>query len=289
LPGAIIKDVRDAIAQGQFERGEALIAEYRKASGITPEMLEALSWLGRGALAKKQYDQAERYARETYQLCVAELRKRPLDQEKNLPIALGASIEVQAQVMAGRGARDQGVEYLKSELKKFYATSIRTRLQKNVHLLDLEGKPAPPLETKPYLGAAPPALAALRGKPVVLLFWAHWCGDCKYQAPLLAKLRAEFAPSGLTVLGPTQHYGYVARGEEAAPDVETKYIDEVRKSAYGALEGMPVPLSEENFRSWGASTTPTLVFIDRQGKVVEYHPGKMTEAELRASLEKIVR
>jgi thioredoxin-related protein len=50
---------------------------------------------------------------------------------------------------------------------------------------------------------------------------------------------------------------------------------------------VPAPLSEANFRNYGASTTPTLVLIDRNGIVRLYHPGAMTLDELRAALNKV--
>ena len=283
---AIIPDVRAAIAKGDFAGGERLIHEYRRANGVTPEMLEALSWLGRGALANKDYDAADRYAAETRKLALAELKKRPLDSERYLPIALGASIEVQGHVMAGRGERDRAVEFLRQELATYRDTSIRTRIQKNIHLLSLEGKPAPTLDTAEWLGNKPPKLTSLNGKPVLLFFWAHWCGDCKYQAPILARLQSE--NKDLVIVGPTQRYGYVARGEDASPDQEVKYIDQVRTGHYAQIPNMVVPVSQENFKNWGCSTTPTLALIGRDGKVAMYHPGKMPYEELAPKVAAVV-
>ena len=72
-----------------------MVQQYRAQRGVTPEMIEALSWLGRGALAAKQYDKAEAYAEQTQQLVQEQLKKQPLDREPHLPLALGAAIEVQ--------------------------------------------------------------------------------------------------------------------------------------------------------------------------------------------------
>jgi len=283
----VINDVRDAVGRNNFALADSLIQKYRSSQGVTPEMILALSWMGRGALEAKQLDKADSYAKETHRLALEELKKRPLDADGYLPIALGAAIEVEAQVLTARGERSAAVAFLRTELATYKTTSIRTRIQKNINLLSLEGKPAPALDQREFLGATPISLAALKGKPVVLFFWAHWCGDCKQEAPILAEIKKEYAAKGLAVVAPTQHYGYVARGEEAGPAEELKYIDEVRHRFYADLLNVPTPISEDNFKNYGASTTPTVVLIDRQGIVRLYHPGAMTLEELRAALNRL--
>jgi len=285
----VIGDVREAIALHDFARGEKYIQNYRAKNGITPEFLEALSWIGRGALEDKKYDQAERYADETRKLALAELAKRKMDDERHLPIALGASMEVHAQVLAARGERGEALAFLQHELDAFRTTSIATRIQKNINLLTLEGKPAPPLEMTEWLGTRPVPLDQLKGRPVLLFFWAHWCGDCKREVPDLARLVSEYQSKGLVVIGPTQHYGYAAGGEDASREKETHYIDEVRTQYYSALGAMSVPLSEANFIRYGASTTPTIVLVDRGGTVRFYHPGALPYAQLAAKVGQVVR
>jgi thiol-disulfide isomerase/thioredoxin len=139
------------------------------------------------------------------------------------------------------------------------------------------------------LGAALPAAAALKGSPVLLFFWAHWCGDCKAEAPIIAQLRSEYAPKGLKVIGPTRFYGYTAQIEHARQSDELQYIDAVRHRFYSGLLDMPVPISKANFDAYGASTTPTLVLLDRAGKVAWYHPGAVAYDQLRSEIEKMVR
>ncbi|HTA50898.1 MAG TPA: TlpA family protein disulfide reductase [Verrucomicrobiae bacterium] len=284
----IVEDVRTALAQNNFSTADSDLASYRSSKGVTPEYIEAYSWMARAALAAHNYDQAAAYAKQTSSLALDQLKQRPLDAEPHLPIALGAAIEVQSQVLAAQGQRAQASAVLQAALRTYGSTSIRARLQKNLNLLSIEGKLAPALREEQFLGSKPPVLAQLKGSPVLLFFWAHWCGDCKAEAPIITQLQTEFAPHGLTVLGPTRLYGYTAQVEHAAPSDELAYIDAVRHRFYSGLLDMPVPISKYNFDVYGASTTPTLVLLDRTGKVAMYHPGALPYGQLKAEIEKVV-
>ena len=91
------------------------------------------------------------------------------------------------------------------------------RLNKNVNLLSLEGQPAFLIDAAEWLGPKT-SLAALKGKPVVLFLWAHWCGDCKKQGPILDALVNKYKSTGITVVAPTQRFGYVEkRGRPVRP------------------------------------------------------------------------
>jgi thiol-disulfide isomerase/thioredoxin len=281
----IVDSVRFALAQNNFSAAESALNSYRGQQGVTAEYLEAYSWLGRAALDQGQYDQAAAYAKQTKSLVLEQLKQRSLDADPHLPIALGAALEVQSQVLAERGQRTQAVALLQAALRTYGNSSIHDRLQKNLNLLLLQGKPAPALKSDESLGAKVPAL---KGSPVLLFFWAHWCADCKAEAPIITQLRSEFSSKGLQVIGPTRLYGYTAQIEHASASDELRYIDAVRHRFYSGLLDMPVPISKYNFDTYGASTTPTLVLLDRTGKVAMYHPGALPYDQLRAEIEKVV-
>ena len=285
----IVTDVRIALSQNNFSAAETELNSYRTQQGVNAEYLEAYSWLGRAALDQRQYDQAAAYAKQTKTLALEQLKQRPLDAEPHLPIALGAAFEVQSQVLVAQGERTQAIAVLRAALRTYGSTSIHDRLQKNLNLITFQGKLAPALKADQTLGSVVPTLAQLKGSPVLLFFWAHWCGDCKAEAPIITQLRSEFAGQGLKVIGPTRLYGYTAQVEHAAPADELSYIDAVRRRFYGGLLDMPVPVSAYNFNVYGASTTPTLVLLDRAGKVAWYHPGAVPYAELRGEIEKVAR
>lgn len=284
----IVDDVQVELAQNNFTSANQKLSAYHSQQGDTPEYIEALSWMARAELAAKQLDQAENYARQTERLSRQQLYKRKLDAEPHLPIALGASLEVQAQVLAARGLQSQAALLLKHAITTYAGTSIRPRLQKNLNLLGLVGQPAPALNINQYLGVRPTSLAQLKGSPVFLFFWAHWCPDCKGEAPILTQLRTEYSSRGLKVIAPTQLYGYGAGGEDAKPQAELSYIGQIWGRYYSGLQDVPVPVSKTNFDVYGASTTPTLVLVDRNGHVAMYHPGAMSYNDLRAEIEKVI-
>jgi len=284
---SVVTDVIQALQAGNFGLADAYVARYRSSYGVTPEMIEALSWIGRGFLETRQFDKADANAQEVQRLSLDQLKRRRMDAEPHLPLALGAAIEVRARVLVAKGDRNGALALLNNELATYKNTSITARLQKNVNLLSLEGKPAPTLEVREFLGPRPMPLASLKGKPVLLYFWAHWCSDCKDEEPILVQLQKEYANKGLVLLAPTQRYGYVARGEEAGPAAELKYMEQVRHVYLADLLQVPAPVSEANFQAYGASTVPTLVLIDRQGIVRLYHPGVMSLDQLRAALNRL--
>jgi thiol-disulfide isomerase/thioredoxin len=129
------------------------------------------------------------------------------------------------------------------------------------------------LDIKEHIGSvAPKSLSALRGKPILLFLWAHWCSDCKAQGPVLSRLMKEFGPRGLTVVAPTQLYG--------DPENERQHIARVLNDSYPDLRSVAVPLSSETFNKYGVSSTPTIVLIDRTSIVRLYRPGRMSYEEL---------
>jgi thiol-disulfide isomerase/thioredoxin len=276
---SLVDGVRESIARNDLPRASEMIRSYRASKGVTPEAVEALSWMARAEFAQKNLVQADKFAQETYKLSQDQLKTHPLLRDPNLQIALGAAIEVEANVLVTRGQRADAITYLQDQLKTYYATPLRPRIQKNINVLSLEGKRAPALEH----------VTIPAGKPVLLFFWAHWCSDCKYEIPILARIKAEFAPKGLVLVAPTQKYGYAAGGENATPEVELRYIEQVRQQFYGAIIDTPAPVSEENFSRYGASTTPTFVLIDSKGIVKLYHPGGLTYEELRPRVESLFR
>ena len=285
----LVGQLRDMAWAEQVDAAQALIEQQRPHHDQSlPEWLLAASWLGRGASFAERWEVAERYAREAHDGSIALLDERELDADSQLPLALGAGIEVLGQARDARGDRAGAVEFFAAQRERYRGTSIETRIQKNALLLGLEGRPFPVLDVEHYLGEPLPSTDSLKGKVVVAFFWAHWCPDCKRQLPILEQLHETYGDRDLAILGPTQLYGYMARGEDATPEQELEFLRGAYQERYPIPSWMSVPVSQQNFLDFGVSTTPTLVIIDREGIVRLYNPGDLPYDELSAHVERLL-
>ena len=285
----IVEDVRFALSHNDLQTATNMLASYRAQRGVDAEYVDALSWVGRGELETGNLEQANKTAQETQKLALQLLKNSKLDLQPHLANGLGAAFEVQAQALSKQGQSQKAVLLLRQAIRTYGQTSIRARLQKNLNLLVLLGKPAPPLAITEYLGVKPQPLSALKGSVVLLFFWAHWCSDCKAEEPVIARLQADLPPHDFIVVAPTQRYGYAGAQDYVTPRQETQYIEAVRQRYYSQLSGVAVPISKQNFDLYGASTTPTLVLLARNGNVALYHPGAMAYGDLRSEIDKLLK
>ena len=284
----IVAYVRVSLRNGDLASAEAMAKQYRRLNGDTPETLEALSWVARGQLSAGRADEAIQQAEDIQRSSQAALSTRTLDSEPHLPLALGAAYEVEAEALRSQHKLSEAIQLLQTAVRKFHGTSLVERLQKNINLMTLEGKRMPPLRTTEWIGAKGNP-AAWQGKVLLLLFWAHWCSDCKIQVPVIAKLAGEFEPKGLVVVAPTERYGYTMDDDHAPAAKETPFIAKVFERYYSSIPNVHVPLDSANFERFGASTTPTIVLVDRRGIVRLYHPGLMDEASLFSAIQPLLR
>ena len=284
----VVGQLRDMAWAGQVDEARALIEEQRPHQDTaSSDWLLAASWLGRGASFAEEWDVAEQYAQEARDGSEALLSVRDLDADAQLPLALGAGIEVLSQARDARGDNAGAVEFLGEARERYRGTSIETRIQKNALLLGLAGQPFPELDVEDHLGPALPSTDSLRGKVVVAFFWAHWCPDCKRQLPALQQLHDTYGDQ-VAIIGPTQLYGYVSRGEDATPEQELAYLRGEYQERFPLPDWMSVPISQQNFLDFGVSTTPTLVVIDREGIVRLYNPGDLPYEELGPHVERLL-
>jgi thiol-disulfide isomerase/thioredoxin len=277
LGGDLSRLVRYKVSAGDLLSGEAAVEEHKRTKGVDADYLDAVGWLARGSLLLDKPERANAY--------VAELKREIREETPDLLVPYGAAIEVEGKLRLLRDGRGAAVRYLEAELARAKDVSLRSRIAKNVNLLTLEGRPAPALASSDRLDTETPALASLRGKVTLLFLWAHGCGDCKAQGPIVARVYEKLKGKGLALVAPTRYYGQDAEWKKAAEPAEEKLAIEKDWAAYTGLTGVPVPIDTETMVRYGASATPTFVLVDKKGIVRLYTPTRMSESELVRRIE----
>jgi peroxiredoxin len=117
-------------------------------------------------------------------------------------------------------------------------------------------------------------LSAMRGKVLVLDFWATWCGPCIAEMPTLETIEADYKAKGVELWG--------VSSEE--PPVVKKWLSQNQKTLR-TLVDVEGDTSEE----YGVEGIPALVVIGRDGKIRSYYIGNQAEPSLRTAIEAALR
>jgi peroxiredoxin len=141
----------------------------------------------------------------------------------------------------------------------------------------LESGPAPAMTWKTVSGETL-ALETLRGKVVLVDFWATWCKPCVKTMPDLDALYRDYQKQGLAVVGVS-----VDQGDDRAKKVK-KFLD--KKPV-----GYPIAIDSDDATSWEAfnvAVLPTLYLIDRDGRILDRWTGIVDMAAVRSAVDRAI-
>ena len=285
-PPSPVQGIRNKLSAGDLLSAESMLESHGARVGQDGPYLLGMSWLARGALLTGDAAKAHRYATEVLARCADSLAHGArLDSSHDVEIALGAAIEVEAQLLEQEKGARKATDYVKSAISRYAGpVPFAARLHKRLNMLSWTGATAPELVPEDFVGSAPPALASLKGKPVVVFVWSATCGDCKAQAATIARVKAK-AGTDVQWIALTRYYEDDAKDHPA----EKAVVDSVWKSVYVDAGAVPIVISNASMVTYGGSSTPTFVFIDRRGIVRGHTPTRLTEAEFDRQMAAILR
>jgi peroxiredoxin len=148
-------------------------------------------------------------------------------------------------------------------------TPLNGKMAPNFTLQDIHGKKV--------------SLASYKGRPLILDFWATWCGPCKVEIPWFEKLHDQYASQGLEILG--------VSADDLDKDDPAKLFTEKRDiSDFAAKMHMnyPVLIDADSIADsyGGIDALPTTFFINRKGKIVASTVGLASRDEIEADIKK---
>ncbi|MCA1815828.1 MAG: TlpA family protein disulfide reductase [Acidobacteria bacterium] len=269
-----------AAREGLLEDAEAYFADYAQGEPRNPlDTFRLRLALAAAYDRAKQFDRAAEHARAAFELAkVAGTTGGDYVQRAQLVNAAGVTL---ADLLA-RQKRDADALAVARELlalgltlpaANVYANAVELlvtsghaeAVERSIEESAAHAETAPEIEVKDWLDAKPTTLASLRGRVVLLDFWATWCEPCRETMPRLAKLQDRYGERGLSVVGLTEFYGATDGKSEAA---ELKEIADFKKSLRLPY-AVGVGANAATALRYGVRALPTTFVLDRRG-VVRY-------------------
>ncbi len=197
-----------------------------------------------------------------------------------------------ADLAKEKGNIKKSMEILQKGIAALKSPRYKKRLESKLNQLKLIGAAAPEISAEKWINSKGLDMKKLKGKAVILDFFAPWCPPCRMVIPTLVKAHNKFKDKGLVIIGFTRYYGSYRDDkiskEKVKPEEEAKLIEEFCKR-FKIEYPVAVTSKDDCFKAYGVSGLPTLVMITKDGKIKEVTVGAEEETELLKKIEELVK
>lgn len=129
----------------------------------------------------------------------------------------------------------------------------------------------------PTLGGDRLTLAERRGQPVLVNFWASWCGPCRLEMPALVRAYQQYHPDGLEIIG------FNVTSQDSRPAVQS-FVDEF-SVPYPIVLDEAGHVTADDYQLRGL---PMSLFINPDGTIARIQLGAMTETQIETFIQELL-
>jgi thiol-disulfide isomerase/thioredoxin len=257
-----------------------------------------------GFFKEKQYEQAIKYARQAFEL-LKTLEAKTFREKRDKEQLYMNVVEVLALSYRKNDNKEAALEILAEARAQSFMLPSADLYRKVMDFVGGGGfsekklmqkvesyataEPAPELKIIEWIGQEPTALKNLRGKVVLLDFWATWCMPCIATFPRLRAWQKKYGGSDFLIIGVTKYYGRDGN-KTMTPLQELEFLGEFKQK-----HKLPYPFAVaepgEDGMKYGINAYPTTVLLDRNG-VVRYigiGAGMEESANLEDMIKKLLK